>query len=76
MDIRKVLLVKFLTEFLTVTGCLCHKNKRKSVIQEEVEGTSEKLRHTLKSLKITSTFYNESTLHTLLCKPKDRRATI
>ena len=40
-----------------------------------VEGTSEKLRCTLRSHKITSTFYTESTLRKLLCKPKDRAAT-
>ena len=40
-----------------------------------VEATSEKLRHTLRSHKIRSTFYTESTLRKLLCKPKDRVAT-
>ena len=40
-----------------------------------VETTSEKLRHTLRSHKIRSTFYTESTLRKLLCKPKDRVAT-
>ena len=32
-----------------------------------VEGTSEKLRRILRSLKIRSTFYTEKTLHKLLC---------
>ena len=36
------------------------------------EGTSEKLRRTLRSHKIKSTFYTEMTLCKLLCKPKDR----
>ena len=39
-----------------------------------VEGTSEKLRRILRSHKIRSTFYTESTLRKLLCKPKDREA--
>ena len=39
------------------------------------EGTSEKLRHILKSHKIRSTFYTENTLRKLLCKPKGRVAT-
>ena len=37
-------------------------------------GTIEKLRLILRSHKIRSTFYNESTLRKLLCKPKDRVA--
>ena len=40
-----------------------------------IEGTSENLRHILRSHKIRSTFYTENTLHKLLCKPKDRVAT-
>ena len=40
-----------------------------------VEGTSEKLRCILRSNKIRSTFYTESTLHKLLCKLKSRIAT-
>ena len=40
-----------------------------------IEGTSEKLRHILRSHKIRSTFYTENTLHKLLCKPKDQVAT-
>ena len=40
-----------------------------------VEGTSEKLRRILRSHKIRSTFYTESTLRKLLCKPKHRVAT-
>ena len=40
-----------------------------------VEGNSEKLRHILKSHKIWSTFYTESTLRKLLRKTKDLVAT-
>ena len=40
-----------------------------------IEGTSKKLQRKLKSNKKRSTFYTESTLHNLLCKPKDRVAT-
>ena len=40
-----------------------------------VEGTSENLQRILRSHKIRSTFYNEMTLHKLLCKPKYRVAT-
>ena len=40
-----------------------------------VECTKEKLRHILRSYKITFTFHTESTLRKLLCKPKDRVAT-
>ena len=40
-----------------------------------VEDTGEKLRCILRSHKIRSTFYTESTLRKLLCKPKDRVAT-
>ena len=39
-----------------------------------IEGTSEKLWHILRSHKIRSTFYTESTLCKLLCWPKDRVA--
>ena len=40
-----------------------------------VEITSEKLQRILRSHKIRSTFYTESTLLKLICKPKDRVAT-
>ena len=40
-----------------------------------VEGTSEKLGRILQSHKIGSTFYTESNLCKLLCKPKDPVAT-
>ena len=40
-----------------------------------VEGASEKLQRILRFHKIRSTFYNEITLHKLLCKPKDGVAT-
>ena len=39
-----------------------------------VEGTSEKLLRILRSHKIRSIFYTESTLLKILCKPKDRVA--
>ena len=48
---------------------------RMSINLPNVEGTSEKLWHILRSHKIRSTFYTENTLHKLLCKPKDRVAT-
>ena len=40
-----------------------------------IERTSEKLRRILRSYRMRSTFYTESTLRKLLCKPKDRVAT-
>ena len=40
-----------------------------------VEGTSEKLWAVLKSHRIRSTFYTESILRELFCKPKDQVAT-
>ena len=40
-----------------------------------VEGTSKKLPRILRSHKIRSTFYIESTLPKLLCKSNDREAT-
>ena len=40
-----------------------------------VEGTSEKLWSILRSCKIRATFYTESTLHKLICRPKDQVAT-
>ena len=48
---------------------------RMSINLPYVEGTSEKLRRILRSHKIRSTFYTESPLGKLLCKPKDRVAT-
>ena len=48
---------------------------RMSINLPYVEGTSEKLRRTLRSHKISSTFYTGNTLRKLLCKPKDRVAT-
>ena len=47
---------------------------RMSVNLPYVEGTSEKLRRTLRSRKIRSTFYTEETMHKLLWKPKDQVA--
>ena len=40
-----------------------------------VEGTSEKLQRKLRFHKIRSTFYTESTLRKLRCKPKDQVTT-
>ena len=42
-----------------------------SINLPNIEDTSEKLQRILKSHKIRSTFYTESTLSKLLCKPKD-----
>ena len=44
---------------------------RMSIKLPHIEGTSEKLWCILTSHKIRSTFYNENTLHKLLCKSKD-----
>ena len=44
---------------------------RVSINLPYVEGNSEKLRGILKSHKIRSTFYTESTLRKCLCKLKD-----
>ena len=48
---------------------------RKSINLLYVEGTSEKLWRILKSHKIRSTFYTESTFRKLLCKTNDLVAT-
>ena len=40
-----------------------------------VEGTTKNLRCILKCHKVRSTFYTESTLRKLICKPKCRVAT-
>ena len=40
-----------------------------------VEGISEKLWRILRSHKIRSTFYIESTLPKLLCEPRDQKTT-
>ena len=48
---------------------------RMSINLPNVEVTSEKLRRILRSHRIRSTFYTESTLRKLLCKPKDPVAT-
>ena len=45
---------------------------RMSLNLPHVEGTSEKLRHILRSHKVISTLYTESTLRKLLCKLKNR----
>ena len=39
------------------------------------QGANEKIRRTLKSHKIRSTFYTKTTLHNLLCKAKYPVAT-
>ena len=48
---------------------------RMSISLLYVEGTSEKLWAVLKSHRIRSTFYTESILSELFCKPKDQVAT-
>ena len=48
---------------------------RTCVNSPNVESNSEKLWVLPRSHKIRSTFYTESTLHKLLCKPKNRVAT-
>ena len=48
---------------------------RMSINLPYVEVTHENLRHILRSHKIRSIFYTESTLHKLLCYPKNRVAT-
>ena len=48
---------------------------RMSINLPYVEGTSKNLRRILRSHKIKSTFYTESTLRKFFCKPKDRVAT-
>ena len=48
---------------------------RMSINLPYVKGTSEKLRHILKSHKIRFTFYTEGALRKILCKPKNRVAT-
>ena len=48
---------------------------RMSINLPHVEGASEKPRFILRSHKIKSTFYTETTLRKLLCKPKDWIAT-
>ena len=47
---------------------------RMSLNLPHVEGTSEKLRHILRSHKVISTLYTESTLRKLLCKLKNQVA--
>ena len=51
-----------------------HQNVKFPVEEESIDNTSEKLQRILKSHKIRSTFYTESTLRKLLYKPKDRVA--
>ena len=46
-----------------------------SINLPQVEYTGEELGHILRSHKISSTFYNKSTLRNLRCKLKDRVAT-
>ena len=77
MDIKKALLVKSFKGLLTITACLSHNtaNARMRINLSYVEGTTEKLRHILRSHKRRSTFSTEKTLRKLLCKPKDRVAT-
>ena len=82
---REALLIKSLQELLTTTACLSQKQTQTTDIKEEetrmsinlryIEGTIEKLRRMLKSQKIKSTFYTESTLRKPLRKSKDRVVT-
>ena len=51
------------------------KEIRMSINLSYIGGTSEKLRSILRSHKIRSIFYTETTLCKFLCKPKDRVAT-
>ena len=76
MDIKKALLVKSFVELpqlqqLMQATDIQEEEIRMSINLPFVEGTSEKLRHIVRSHKIKSTFYIEKTLHKLLCKPKD-----
>ena len=81
MDIFKALLVKSLSELLTITACLSQQKTQAKDIQEEdirmsinlpyIEDTSEELQHILRSHRIRSTF----TLCKLLCKFNDWVAT-
>ena len=59
----------------TQTTYIQEKEIRMSINLPYVEGTSEKLRHILRSLKIRSTFYTKKTLRKLFCKAKDQVAT-
>ena len=87
MDIRKALLVKSFRELLKKKAFLSHNEKRKphtyprGTDQNEYKFTvcwrySDKPLRTPKSLKIRSTFLNESTLRDLLCKLKDQVAAV
>ena len=60
---------------LTQATDLQEEEIRISINLPYLEGTSEKLRHILRSHKIRLTFYTDMTLSRLLCKPKDRVAT-
>ena len=86
MDIMKALLAKSLRELLTNHSLPRSGQQTQATdIQNEkikisinlpyIEGTSEKLWRILRCHKKRSTFYTESILRELLCKPKDRVAT-
>ena len=60
---------------LTQATDLQEEEIRISINLPYLEGTSEKLRHILRSHKIRLTFYTDMTLRRLLCKPNDRVAT-
>ena len=55
----------------TQTTDIKEEETRMSINLRYIEGTIEKLRRMLKSQKIKSTFYTESTLRKQLCKPKN-----
>ena len=83
MGMRKALFVKSLGELRTQLASVTATNAshryptdipdeeiRTSINLPYVESTSEELRRILRSHKIRSTFYTESTLNNLLCEPK------
>ena len=59
----------------TQTTDIKEEETRMSINLRYIEGTIEKLRRMLKSQKIKSTFYTESTLRKPLRKSKDRVVT-
>ena len=82
---RESIINKIFRDLLTIPDFLGHNNKCKSKMSKKkdwneckvtvLESTNEKLGLILRSHKIRSTFYTESTLCKLLCKLKDRVAT-
>ena len=79
MDIQSLSLVQSLRELQTITDCFSDNNNAKrrhprGKNQSDYKCTRGKLWCILRSPKIRSTFYTESTLRKLLCKPKNREA--